>query len=169
MNQDKIKQAVAEHGYTVINVDNLYFYTVGMASQGKNDLIGFCHYPISFFHAVASKWAKNEVVPNKGFYVHELKFPALGMEPSRCRLLNLDIETSQLIQTTLAKKSKDFEAQGFFFVAGPDKNNFVVTEEDSLFKYKPSDFVRSFISGVDKDIKSYANEAERIRRELGIK
>ena len=40
-NEDFVTTKIEKDGYAVINIQDIYFYTVGFGKQGKNDLFGF--------------------------------------------------------------------------------------------------------------------------------
>ncbi len=169
MEKEKIVNRIEKNGYVVVNVDNLYYYTIGMGKQGKPDLIGFCHYPFGFFQVVASKHATGEVEPEKAFYVDEYKIPGFGMEPSRTKLREISLQTASLVQQALARAGEKVKSKGFLMVTGPDVNNFVPGEPQCTIKYDPDEFLSRFVAGVKEDIDRQLNEAQAILSSLGMR
>ena len=168
-NEDFVTTKIEKDGYAVINIQDIYFYTVGFGKQGKNDLFGFCHYPFGMFQVIASKYHNNEIVPNQAFLVEEYKLQGLGKEPARSKINPLGFQANLLIQTSLAQLDKTTDFQGYSIVLGPDKDNLLIKEEGCSFDYDVNDLVRTFIGGVHQDIEAAIKEAEKIRTELGIK
>ena len=169
MKNEDIQKTIEKNGYAVVNVQDVYFYTVGMASKGKKDLFGIKYYPKGLFELAASKWFHGEVKENTGFFVEEFILSSSGNEPSRCKLISLTLATSSIIQDTLASVSRNFKTEGFLYVAGPDANNYLVEEEDCSFKFTAEDHIHKLVQAVKTDLDTALNEAQKILRDLGVK
>lgn len=169
MKKPKLETKIQKDGYVVINVQDTYFYTVGMGNHGKNELFGFCHFPFGMFQVIASKYFNNEVIPNKGFFVEEYKIPGLGKESVRSKIKPLSLQSSQLIQNALAATTKGDETQGFSMVLGPDKDNMLLGEEGCSFQYDLNEAIQRFVAAVNADLDKAIIEVEKLREALGIK
>lgn len=169
MKNEEIQKMIAENGYAVVSVQDVYFYTVGMASKGKKDLIGIKYFPKGLFDLVANRWYHDEVKTNVGFFVEEYLLPSSGNEPSRCKLLPLTLATCATIQEALAVPSRDFDSEGFLYVAGPDANNYLVGEEECSFKFTAEEHINKLVEAVKADLDKALNEAQKVLRDLGVK
>lgn len=169
MKNEEIKKMIDQNGYAVVNVQDVYFYTVGMGSKGKKDLIGVKYFPKGLFDLVANRWYHDEIKPNVGFFVEEFNLPSSGNEPSRCKLLSLTLATCATIQEALAAPSRDFDSEGFLYVAGPDANNYLVGEENCSFKFTAEEHINKLVEAVKTDLDKALNEAQKVLRDLGIK
>ena len=164
---EHIEKQVKEQGYSVVNINDVYFYTVGFGLKGKQDLIGFGHYPISLFQIAASLHNESALVPNKVFLIPEIKVPGLGLEPARCKTTSLTITSNSLVLDFLAKADKDFNPLGFLLLMGPDKDNIVANDTGSLIQYDANKLICDFVSGVKFDVDEAIAAAKKVLSNYG--
>lgn len=164
---EHITAQVKEQGYAVVNMNDVYFYTVGFGLQGKQDLIGFGHYPASLFQIAASLHHEKVLIPNTVFLIQEIKVPGLGMEPARCKISSLPIVTNGLVLDFLAKAGKEFNPLGFQLIMGPDKDNIVANDPGSLVQYDINKLIYDFVSGVKFDVDKAIADAKKVLSSYG--
>ena len=159
--KNNILSQVEQNGYATVNVDNLYYYTVGLSKQGKQELIGFALYPFGLFQMAASLHHETTIAPNVAFTIPEFKVPGLGLEPARCKLSYLKIDTNAMIKQDLVGTFEGFEPLGYQLLLGPDLDNQVANEPDSLVHYDPDEFVMLFIAAVKTDLENANKNSEK--------
>lgn len=119
----KIENQIAKDGYVTINVDNLYYFTIGLGSNGRNDLFSFAKCPYSMFQIIADRYCRENWIPETNYTVSEFKVPALLLEPSRVKLRVFGEESVMRLKMFLTKISADFQVMGYTGVLLPDSNN----------------------------------------------
>ena len=165
-----IEEKVKKDGYAVINVDNTYFYTVGMGNVGKPDIIALPMFPESLFQAVANLHYRGECTTDTPFFLDlfKVKTALMGEEPTRVVLRSLDFDTIQHLMTGLMTNVRKFKTRGVVCLLGPDKHNFLPNEPESLIQFDLDEKLVELAQAVHQEVDKNCNEAIRLLRSLGV-
>ena len=165
-----IEEKVNKDGYAVINVDNAYYYTVGMGNVGRPDLIALPMFPESLFQAVANLHYRGECSIDTPFFLDlfKVKTVLMGEEPTRVVLRSLEFDTIQHLMTGLTANLRKFKNRGVVCVLGPDKHNFLPNEPESIIKFDVDEKLIELAQAVHQEVDKNCNEAIKLLKSLGV-
>lgn len=123
--------SIKQNGYVTVNVDGVYFFTMGMGKKGKRDLFAVGHAPYSMFQIIADRYHREPWVLDTVYTIPEFKIPGLLQEPSRVKIQGLNNESVEKIKEHLTKLAKGFYTDGYNAVLLPDHNNLLHGDEGS--------------------------------------
>ena len=163
---EAIQQAIEENGYVTINIEDTYYYTVGMGSQGKPELFALGHFPFSLFQCIAQDYKDGKLTLNQIGHIEEFKIPGFGMEPAQVFLSMLAMDTSATIKQYLATPVQDYKYLGSVYVHGPDVNNWHSNHPKSLVQLDPDEAVQRLFSETHATVRKTLNEAQRVIEQM---